>query len=157
MLLPRGLKLSISSFYFLLAGNLRTVCHEIRSVYITFFMGVSQVLLKTLLHNKEFKWLQTFHGLKIEKSLILPKIVSQIFYVLIHTLSYASSCLFNSREKPLYDNINTLLKKNRKHSRENLFIYLYKNGFIHKNILGKLMSWTVYNCFELSCFQSRGG
>ena len=44
---------------------------------------------------------------------ILPRIVSQIFYLSMHTLSYASFCLFNSLEKPLDDNINTRQKVTR--------------------------------------------
>ena len=34
----------------------------------------------------QFKSLQMSHGLKMEMSQILPKIISQIFYVLIQTL-----------------------------------------------------------------------
>ena len=111
---------------------------------------------KTFLHNKSLNDCKHFMLSKSRSHKSCQKLFHR-YFTFWFTLSYASSCLFNSREKPLYDNINTSLEKNEKHSQENLFIYLYKNGFIHKNILGKLMSWTVYNCFELSCFQSRGG
>ena len=111
---------------------------------------------KTFLHNKSLNDCKHFMVSKSRSHKSCQKLFHRYFtFWFTHSLTLLPAYLILEKNRIMI--INTSLEKNEKYSQENLFLYLYKNGFIHKNILGKLMSWTIYNCFELSCFQSRWG
>lgn len=120
MLLSRGLSLSMSPYYSLLAGNLRTPCHEMMSVLIKFFLGASQALLKTIIHNKSLNNCKHFMVSKWMGHKFSQK-VFHIYFTIWFTHSKASLWLFNSREKPLYDNILLVKIKN---INEKSYIYI---------------------------------
>ena len=118
-------------------------------------MGASQALLRTFLHNKSSNDCKHFMVSKWRSHKFCEKLFHRYFTLwFTHSFRLLPAYLIFERSRFMITQ-TLLLEKNEKHSREKLFIYLYKNGLIHKNILGKLMSWTVYNCFEHNfCFLS---